>query len=140
MHTFITEKFIYDESSMVLFYDKLDNFEKYFIDDMLMFGVAKNGSNIFDIDFEHHKKHGELFYGILKEGIRNTIPFLTSEVIINNRREMQCQFYNFGESKGQTFLYMLKNAMDWNDKSDFCCQLFSLIEPNEETILNFWST
>ena len=140
MQTSTTEKFIYDHSSRVVFYDKLATFDEYFVDEMLMLGVAKNGSNIFDIDFEHHEKHGELFYGILKEGIRNTPPFLVSEVVVDNRREMQCQFYNFGESQGHTFLYMVKNAMDWTDRSDFCCQLFSLIDPSEETILNFWST
>ena len=134
-----TEKYIFDESSRLNFYDKLETFQEYFVDKMLLMGVAANGTSISDIYFETNTDHKQLFYDILIEGVKTTSPFLISELINNNRREMQCCFYDFGVSESVRYIYMLQNAMDWNSENDFCCQLHSLIEPTQDIINNFWN-
>lgn len=134
-----TEKYIFDESSRLNFYDKLETFQEYFVDKMLLMGVAANGTSISDIYFETNTDHGQLFYDILIQGIETTSPFLIAELTCNHRREMQCCFYDFGESEGVRYIYMLQNAMDWTSKNDFCCQLHSLIQPTQDIINNFWS-
>lgn len=139
MPLFPTEKYIFDESSRLNFYDKLETFQEYFVDKMLLMGVAANGTSISDIYFETNTDHGALFYDILTQGIETTSPFLIAELINDNRRDMQCCFYDFGESESVRYIYMLQNAMDWTSKDDFCCQLHSLIEPTQDAINNFWS-
>lgn len=134
-----TEKYIFDESSRLNFYDKLENFQEYFVDKMLLMGVAANGTNMRNIYFEKNTDHGYLFYDILIEAIETTSPFLIAELINENRREMQCCFYDFGVSESVRYIYMLQNAMDWTSENDFCCQLHSLIEPTQEIINNFWN-
>jgi len=134
-----TEKYIFDESSRLNFYDKLETFQEYFVDKMLMMGVSANGSDVKQINFEKNTDHGHLFYDILIEAIETTSPFLIAELINENRREMQCCFYDFGVSESVRYIYMLQNAMDWNSENDFCCQLHSLIEPTQEIINNFWN-
>jgi hypothetical protein len=134
-----TQKYIFDQSSSLVFYEKLNTFQEYFIDQVLLMGVAKNGTCIRKIDFEKNLDHGELYYSILIEAIFSTAPFAISELIKDNRREMQCCFYDFGAAEGVRYIYMLHNAMDWTNKNDFCCQLYSLVEPNQDTIHNFWS-
>jgi hypothetical protein len=134
-----TEKYIFDESSRLNFYDKLENFQEYFVDKMLLMGVAANGTNMRNIHFEKNTDHGYLFYDILIEAIETTSPFLIAELISENRREMQCCFYDFGVSESVRYIYMLQNAMDWTSENDFCCQLHSLIEPTQDIINNFWN-
>lgn len=134
-----TEKYIFDESSRLNFYDKLETFQEYFVDKMLLMGVAANGTSISGIYFEKNTDHSQLFYEILIEAIETTPPFLIAELINENRREMQCCFYDFGISEGVRYIYMLQNAMDWTSKNDFCCQLNNLIEPTQDTINNFWN-
>jgi len=134
-----TEKYIFVESSRLNFYDKLETFQEYFVDKILLMGVAANGTSMRNIHFEKNTDHGYLFYDILIEAIETTSPFLIAELINENRREMQCCFYDFGESEGVRYIYMLQNAMDWTSKNDFFCQLHSLIEPTQEIINNFWS-
>jgi len=134
-----TEKYIFDESSRLNFYDKLENFQEYFVDKMLLMGVAANGTSMRNIHFEKNTDHGYLFYDILIEAIETTSPFLIAELINENRREMQCCFYDFGVSESVRYIYMLQNAMDWTSENDFCCQLHSLIEPTQDIINNFWN-
>jgi len=134
-----TEKYIFDESSRLNFYDKLETFQEYYVDKMLMMGVSANGSDVKQINFEKNTDHGHLFYDILIEAIETTSPFLIAELINENRREMQCCFYDFGVSESVRYIYMLQNAMDWTSENDFCCQLHSLIEPTQEIINNFWN-
>jgi hypothetical protein len=134
-----TEKYIFDESSRLNFYDKLENFQEYFVDKMLLMGVAANGTSMRNIHFEKNTDHGYLFYDILIEAIETTPPFLIAELIKENRREMQCCFYDFGVSESVRYIYMLQNAMDWTSENDFCCQLHSLIEPTQDIINNFWN-
>lgn len=133
-----TEKYIFDESSRLNFYDKLETFQEYFVDKMLMMGVSANGSDVKQINFKKNTDHGDLFYSILIEAISTTQPFLTADLVSDKRREMQCCFYDFGESESVRYIYMLQNAMDWTSKDDFCCQLHSLIEPTQQAIENFW--
>ena len=114
-------------------------FQEYFVDKMLLMGVAANGTNMRNIHFEKNTDHGYLFYDILIEAIETTSPFLIAELIKENRREMQCCFYDFGVSESVRYIYMLQNAMDWTSENDFCCQLHSLIEPTQEIINNFWN-
>lgn len=133
-----THKYIFEESSRLNFYDKLETFQEYFVDKMLMMGVAANGASVSDISFETSSDHGQLFYDVLTQGIEATAPFLIAEFIKDNRREMQCCFYDFGQAEGIRYIYMLQNAMDWTSKDDFCCQLHSLIEPTQQAIENFW--
>ena len=139
MLTSSTEKYIFDESSRLNFYDKLETFQEYFVDKMLLMGVAANGTSMRNIHFEKNTDHGYLFYDILIEAIEKTSPFLIAELINENRREMQCCFYDFGVSESVRYIYMLQNAMDWNSENDFCCQLHSLIEPTQDIINNFWN-
>jgi len=139
MLTSSTEKYIFDESSRLNFYDKLENFQEYFVDKMLLMGVAANGTSMRKIHFEKNTDHGYLFYDILIEAIETTSPFLIAELISENRREMQCCFYDFGTSESVRYIYMLQNAMDWTSENDFCCQLHSLIEPTQDIINNFWN-
>jgi hypothetical protein len=134
-----TEKYIFDESSRLNFYDKLETFQEYFVDKMLLMGVATNGTSMRNIHFEKNKDHGHLFYQILIEALSTSRPFLIAELIHNNRREMQCCFYDFGVAEGVRYIYMLQNAMDWTSENDFCCQLHSLIEPTQDIINNFWN-
>jgi len=134
-----TEKYIFDESSRLNFYDKLENFQEYFVDKMLLMGVAANGTSMRNIHFEKNTDHEYLFYNILVEAIETTAPFLIAELINENRREMQCCFYDFGAAEGVRYIYMLQNAMDWTSENDFCCQLHSLIEPTQDIINNFWN-
>ena len=135
-----TEKYIFDESSRLNFYDKLETFQEYFVDKMLMMGVTANGTCMQNIDFEKNTDYGHLFYDILIEAIATTAPFLTAELLNNNRREMQCCFYDFGILEGVRYIYMLQNAMDWTGEDNFCCQLHSLIEPTQDIINNFWNS
>jgi len=138
MPLFPTKKYIFDESSRLNFYDKLETFQEYFVDKMLMVGVAANGTNISNIYFETNTDHGQLFYDVLTQGIEATTPFLIAELIKDNHREMQCCFYDFGKAEGVRYIYMLQNTMDWTSENDFCCQLHSLIEPTQQAIENFW--
>ena len=54
-----TEKYIFDESSRLNFYDKLETFQEYFVDKMLMMGVSANGSDVKQINFEILQKSME---------------------------------------------------------------------------------
>ena len=101
-------------------------------------GVAANGESVSDIHFETNADYKQLFYDVLTQGIKATAPFLIAELIKDNRREMQCCFYDFGKVEGVRYIYMLQNAMDWTSKDDFCCQLHSLIKPTQQAIENFW--
>lgn len=131
-------KCIFDDSSKALFYDSLETFESFFVDSVLLDSIAKNGDRFKNINFRKNKIYKSKFYNILIKALDTYQPFLIVNQMIKKRLEFQCCFYNFGEAKGESFIYMVKNAMDWNNKKDFYCQVLNLIEPEEETIINFW--
>jgi len=134
----ITQKCIFDDSSKLIFYDLLKTFEAYFANDILMELVATNGSKFLDINFNKNSIFKENYYTILINALDCYQPFLRVDQLFKNRIELQCCFYNFGIAKGESFIYMVKNTMDWTNNNNFYCQVINLIEPNEETIQNFW--
>lgn len=103
-----------------------------------MESVASNGTRFSDINFKKNNIFKEKYYTLLINALDFSQPFLRVDQLSKNRIESQCCFYNFGKAKGESFIYMVKNTMDWDGRNNFYCQVFNLIEPNEETIENFW--
>ena len=133
-------QYVYDQSSSLYFYDKLNTFREYFVDQSLMQGLALNGDSIENIFFETNTKHTAIFYSILREAFAKSQPFIQVDLFCKSRLEMQCCFYDFGTAESVPYIYMMQNSMDWTSRETFCCEILSLIEPSTETIRNFWNT
>lgn len=136
------KKFIFDESSSLHYYDLLNNFYEYFVDKLLLTGIAKNGSSILDIHFQKteigSEIYNELFYTIILAEIDNMRPDLKVQLIENNRIKSECLYYDIAESSKAKYFFMVQNTMDWPMEPTFNCCVYSLIEPNQETIKNYW--
>ena len=135
----LKHKYIFLDEAEPIFYEKLDGFYDYFINDLLMCGVAENGTIVNDIEFQQNDIHENLFYDILIGGIYGIQPQIDCQYIKDNRLKKQCSFYNFGESDGVNHIYMMKNTMDFRVQTEFMCEVWSLIEPDIETINLYWS-
>jgi len=135
----LKDKYIFLDEAEPIFLEKFDGFNKYFIDNLLMCGIADNGTLINDIDFDKSEMHENLFYDILIGGIYGIEPQIDCQYIKDNRLKVQCSFYNFGESDGINHIYMMINTMDYTSENDFACEVWSLIEPDIETINLYWS-
>lgn len=135
-----THKYIFEEESSFLFYDKVECLHNYFLESLLLSGKANNGSSILNINFKENEKFGKDFLNLIKNVVDFQDPFLRAMLINEGRLEIECLFYNFGEKNGVNYIYMIQNLMDWESKSNFCCQVWSLIEPTQELIENFWKS
>ena len=124
----LKDKYIFLDEAEPIFLEKFDGFNKYFIDNLLMCGIA-----------DKSEMHENLFYDILIGGIYGIEPQIDCQYIKDNRLKVQCSFYNFGESDGINHIYMMINTMDYTSENDFACEVWSLIEPDIETINLYWS-
>lgn len=138
------KKYIFDQSARLHYYELLNNFKKFFIDQPLLTGIAENGSSILDIKFKESifskNIYNELFFTIILAEIECSEPQLKVQLYKNNRIESECLYYNLGESPNTKYFYMIHNSMDWPTEETFTCCVYSLIEPDEETISNYWRT
>lgn len=135
-----THKYIFEEESSFLFYDKVECLHNYFLESLLLSGKANNGSSILSINFKENEKFGKDFLNLIKNAVDLQDPFLRAMLINEGRLEIECLFYNFGEKNGVNYIYMIQNLMDWESEEDFCCQVWSLIEPTQQLIENFWKS
>jgi hypothetical protein len=133
------QQYIFDSSSSGLFYEKFDSFHELFVEEILLSAVTPNESNLDSILFCENPSHDALYYEILIAGIQAFSPKFCVKLIANNRLEVECLFYDFGEAEGIQHIYMMQNLMDWTDKSDFCCELWSLKNPDMENLELYWS-
>jgi len=133
------QQYIFDYSSSDLFYEKFDCFHEFFVDEILLSSITPNGSTLDSILFCESPNHDPLYYEILTAGMQAFAPKFCARLIYNNRMEAECLFYDFGEAEGIQHVYMMQNLMDWTDKSDFCCEVWSLKDPDMETLELYWS-
>lgn len=133
-----TKKYIFEYSAAVHYYDLLKNFHEYFVDDLLMTGVGVCGYSMSGIDFEENEKYEHMFHEIIRKGVDYGTPNSKAQLYKENILESECLFYDFGKADGVKYIYMLQNTMNWTHQFDFNCSVFSLIEPDINTIDNYW--
>jgi len=133
-----TKKYIFEYSAAVHYYDLLKNFHEYFVDDLLMTGIGTCGESMSNIDFEMSDKYEELFHNIIKKGVDYYPPSSKSQLFKDDILESECLFYDFGKDDGVKYIYMVQNTMNWTHQFDFNCSVFSLIEPDIDTIDIYW--
>lgn len=132
------QKYIFEYSAAVHYYDLLKNFHEYFVDDLLMTGIGIYSSSVDNISFEYNDKYETSFYNIIKKGIEYSEPKSKAQLFKDDALESECLFYDFGQSHNLKYIYMVQNTMNWTHQFDFNCSVFNLIEPNLETIDIFW--
>jgi hypothetical protein len=133
-----TKKYIFEYSAAVHYYELLKNFHEYFVDDLLMTGVGVCGYSMSEIDFEESEKYDHIFHNIIKKGVDYGVPSSKAQLYRENILESECLFYDFGKDDGVKYIYMVQNTMNWTHQFDFNCSVFSLIEPDIDTIDNYW--
>ena len=133
------KQYIFDISSASLFYEKFDDFHDSFVEDILLSSVTPNGSSLDSIHFCENPNHDTLYYEILIAGMQAYTPKFCSRLIAEDRMEVECLFYDFGEAEGIQHVYMMQNLMDWTGKDDFCCEIWSFKKPDIETLELYWS-
>jgi len=133
-----TKKYIFEYSAAVHYYDLLKNFHEYFVDDLLMTGVGVCGYTMSEIDFETSDKYDHMFHEIIRKGVDYGVPSAKAQLYKDDILESECLFYDFGKDDGVKYIYMVQNTMNWTHQFDFNSSVFSLIEPDINTIDNYW--
>jgi len=138
MNKSIVDRYIYQNEAEREFYKLSDSFHDLYADKVLMSGEARNGEYLTLIDFETDSTYGQLFYSVLLTGLSQSSPKVTSQLIYENRIELEFQFFDFGCIDKENHIYLIKNIMDWRSNHDFLCEIWSLKNVNTETIKKHW--
>jgi hypothetical protein len=134
----IIDRYIYQNEAETEFYKLSDSFNDLYADKVLMSGEASNGEHLTSINFETNSTYGQLFYSVLLAGLSQSNPSVTSQLIYENRLELEFQFFDFGCIDNITHIYLIKNIMDWRSTHDFLCEIWSLKNVNIKTIKKHW--
>ena len=138
MNKSIIDRYIYKDEAEGFFYKLSESFDNLYADKVLMSGEAKNGQQLTSINFETDSTYGDLFYSVLLTGLSQSAPKITSQLIYENRLELEFPFFDFGSIDNISHIYLIKNIMDWRSKHDFFCEIWSLKNVNTETIKKHW--
>jgi hypothetical protein len=139
MNKNLTQKYIYQDEAEKIFYELAESLQNFYADKVLMSGEAKNGETLMSIDFEVDATNGDLFYSVLLCGLSQSNPKIISQLIYENRIELEFQFFDFGTFGGVSHIYLIKNTMDWKTKDNFFCEVWTLKNTDIKKIKEHWA-
>lgn len=138
MKNLTPEYFIYEREASYEFYEKLESFHDFYVNELVASGVAENGTRLPCIDFSRSDLLGQDFIDLLIDGLSKFIAPIQCRLMRKKRLELECLFFDFGKAQGFRHVYMIQNIMDWTSKNDFNCQIWSILDADINTIDEFW--
>lgn len=133
-----SKKFIFKNQASTCFREKLSCFFDYFLDEVVLNGVAKNDTPISIINFTESKSYVTSFYDTLLTLLEYSQPNSIVRLINNNRMESECLFYDYTEVEYFKCIFMINNIMDWTSNNNFNCQVWTTRDVDLETIDYYW--
>ena len=133
-----SKKFIFKIQASTYFREKLSCFFDYFLDEVVLNGVAKNDTPISIINFTESKSYVTSFYDTLLTLLEYSQPDSIVRLINNNRMESECLFYDYTEVEYFKCIFMINNIMDWTSNNNFNCQVWTTRDVDLETIDYYW--
>jgi len=137
----VTERYIYDGSARIEFYELIGHFHEKHIDQLLMGGVDDTGTDIEDIKMCKHPQTTLEFCQKVMGGVKNIKPFCIIQLLSDNTVEHECIFTELVDDNDwfSGDIFMIQTVMNYPFAETYSCQFWTTdYDVNQRDVLDFW--
>lgn len=136
-----SERYIYDGSARIEFYERIGIFHEKYIEHLLMSGVDKLEVDIEDIKMTKHPNTTLEYCKKVMGGVKTVKPFCTFQLMSDSRVEHECIFTELNDDNDwfANDIFMIQTVPNYPYPSKFSCQFWTTkYDLIKEDVLDFW--